>query len=290
MPNDPIFGFEKYQGTIFHSTRTLGFASNTYEDRFIIKQFEFTVNGIKRTEPRERPLITADAFLTIFPFLPSYLTTPLPPKRKGPDQRRAEAEDRDSAVLNDFLSADVIDSYDLFVGQLAVKIDFNKQWITHSSPSSTILFLLDEVSYMPRILVAVKVDANLVARVFIGDSEVPRTHLSWILNNKSVLKRWSLLQNILGYYANSENQKYEDESFNCNVIRRKIGQFCDWIDAACLSSEFESDDDFNGSCVLFCVEQLRLACLNVFRRRYSSDLLRFAFLLNNRSSSCYRVL
>ena len=27
-----------------------------------------------------------------------------------------------------------------------------------------------------------------------------------------------------------------------------------------------------------------------YRRRYSSDLLRFAFLLNNRSSACYRVL
>lgn len=44
------------------------------------------------------------------------------------------------------------------------------------------------------------------------------------------------------------------------------------------------------SCILFCVEQLRLACVNAFRRRYSSDLLRFAFLLYNRSSSCYRVL
>lgn len=65
-----------------------------FEDQFLIKNFEFVLDGVKRTEPRDRPVLTADAFPSIFPSLPSYLSTPLPPKRRDPAKRRAEAVDR----------------------------------------------------------------------------------------------------------------------------------------------------------------------------------------------------
>jgi len=73
-----------------------------FDDRFLIKEFQFIVNGVTCTKPRDRPVLTDDAFPSIFPSLPSYLSTPFPSKRKDPDQRRAEADDRDSTALNTF--------------------------------------------------------------------------------------------------------------------------------------------------------------------------------------------
>lgn len=233
-------------------TKNTRICINHFEDRFIIKHFEFTVDGISRMEPRDRPLLTADAFPTIFPSLPSYLTTPLPPKRKSPEQRRAEVDDRDSAVLTNFLSADVIDSYDVFVSHLALKTDIDKQWIKHSSLTSTVLFLMDEVSYIPRILVSVKIDVDLIVRIFVGDSQLPKEQLSWILNSRSELKRWSQLQNILGHYANTDNH-VRDDKVNCSVVRRQIEQFCDSMEETCRSSDFESDDDYNTYYIVYIV-------------------------------------
>jgi THAP domain/Transposase protein len=261
-----------------------------FEDQFLIKQFEFTIDGIKRTEPRERPLLTDDAFPTIFPSLPSYLSTPLPRKRRDPCERRVEACDRDTAVLESFLADDLITSYECFVDKLHTKTELDKRWIISSSPSSTVIFVLDDVSYMPRIAVSVKVEINCVVRVFIGESELPSHQLSWLLNSRCSLRRWSQFENILSHYVHPENRVHHDDVVNSDVVRRTIDKFCCFMETTCLSLDFDNDDNFNMPCLIFCVEQLRLACVNVCRRRYSSDLLRFAFLLYNRSSACYRIL
>jgi hypothetical protein len=60
----------------------------------------------------------------------------------------------------------------------------------------------------------------------------------------------------------------------------------------------DKDDDIgcddsvsvNVACVKFCMEQLRLACTSLYRRRYRSDMLQFAFTLFVRSPMCYRIM
>ena len=63
-------------------------------------------HGIKRTEPRTMPVLTDDAFPTVFLSLSAYLSTSLPPERKDSDNRRAEAILRDSAAFEEFLAVD----------------------------------------------------------------------------------------------------------------------------------------------------------------------------------------
>lgn len=95
------------------------------------------------------------------------------------------------------------------------------------------------------------------------------------------------------HFVNPENRDlhgYQDNVITCDVVRTKVDEFCTLMESACTSADICNDDDLNVPCFLFCLEQLRLACVNIYSRRYSSDLLRFAFLLNNRSASCYRIL
>ena len=207
-----------------------------------------------------------------------------------PGERRAEACERDSAVLDSFLADDLITSYECLVSQLPTKIERNKRWIISSSPSSTVIFVLDEASYVPRIALSVKVDINCIVRVFVGESELPGHQLSWLLNSRCLLKRWSQFENILSHYVHPENRVHYDDVINIDGVRRTNGKFCCFMETTCLSLDFDNVDDFNVPCLIFCVEQLRLSCVNVCRRRYSSDLLRFAFLLHNRSSAGYRIL
>ena len=56
-----------------------------------------------------------------------------------------------------------------------------------------------------------------------------------------------------------------------------------------MQSDDEVSNDVNITCLLFCIEQLRLLCIPSRRRRYSSDLLRFAYVLFLRTSSCYTL-
>jgi len=52
-----------------------------FEERFILRTYDLTVNGEKVTLPRGKWDLTPDAIPTIFPNLPQYLSTKVPKKR-----------------------------------------------------------------------------------------------------------------------------------------------------------------------------------------------------------------
>ena len=58
--------------------------------------------------PRSNPKLTEDAYPSIFPNVPSYLSEIPPVKRKNPDTRRAEMSARDDQVLLDWMCDDKI--------------------------------------------------------------------------------------------------------------------------------------------------------------------------------------
>jgi len=58
-----------------------------FDSRFVIRNYTYRREF---TCPRDAPILDVDAVPTIFPNMPSYLSSPLPPKRKTPNSRRAE--------------------------------------------------------------------------------------------------------------------------------------------------------------------------------------------------------
>jgi hypothetical protein len=103
-----------------------------FDERFLMRAFEYVgSDGKQQSVPRPFPKLTLDAYPTIFPDLPSYLTTNLPPQRKTPDQRRVEMDEREESFLEDFLAQDCISDYDTFVWEIREKLqrlDEDKAW------------------------------------------------------------------------------------------------------------------------------------------------------------------
>ena len=75
-----------------------------FDERFIIRNFQYVgPDGLPRSEPRDVPILTDDAFPSIFPELPQYLSEKVPAQRKDPEKRRMEIDQRDDAVVDRFL-------------------------------------------------------------------------------------------------------------------------------------------------------------------------------------------
>jgi len=82
-----------------------------FESRFIIRRDEFVMpNGEKLSLDRKKIKLTDDAFPSVFPNLPAYLSIHVPAKRKDPDDRRKAAEQHSQEVAN-WLATDNVISF-----------------------------------------------------------------------------------------------------------------------------------------------------------------------------------
>ncbi|XP_023217343.1 uncharacterized protein LOC111619757, partial [Centruroides sculpturatus] len=82
---------ESWEIKIPRKDRELRYNSNIcdvhFEERFIIKTFKHHINGQLVEIEREKWTLTSDAYPTIFPNLPKYLTRKLPKERNSPSKR-----------------------------------------------------------------------------------------------------------------------------------------------------------------------------------------------------------
>ncbi|KAH8020462.1 hypothetical protein HPB51_001903 [Rhipicephalus microplus] len=54
-----------------------------FDEQYIVRSFTHTINGVKATILRDRPVLTSDAISTVFPNLPQYLSKKAPQKSKS---------------------------------------------------------------------------------------------------------------------------------------------------------------------------------------------------------------
>jgi hypothetical protein len=255
-----------------------------FEERFINRYFEYRgADGLLHRDPRDVPVLTDDAYPTIFSNLPEYLSEKLPVQRKDPDKRRREIDDRSEAAVEIFLTADLITDYEVFKSEIAERIASQRDWHVVTGDSLCLLYILDTDSDIPSLNVSVEVTSDMCVRVFLKHRELLQSELAWILDQSLTLKRWSQLENILGRYCSIDYPGNLNSS-TCDVI----ANVCDTLKTLC--DRETADDDVNINSVKFCCEQLQLSSVVPCRRRYSCDMLRFAFLLHTRSPACYRIL
>ena len=150
---------------------------------------------------------------------------------------------------------------------------------------------MEEINCVPSLALCIRVDNTLSVTVFVAGKQVNNRRLQWILPTGDKLERWSQLEIMISHYGSKDDTTEATDKASEYIIE---------IDKACsiLKQGYEdmtqTDDVISGdvhiTCLLFCIEQLRLLCIPCCRRRYSSDFLRFAYVLFLRSSSCYSVL
>lgn len=95
---------------------------NHFEPRFIVKEDVFPVlNGEPIRVPRKIPKLTDDAYPTIFPNQPAYLTVKLNKQRKTPEERVKQVLQRDEENFNEWCQQDTITTFDSFVSEIKKK-------------------------------------------------------------------------------------------------------------------------------------------------------------------------
>jgi len=168
-----------------------------FEERFIIRNYVFRgQDGQMHTEPRDVPILTDDAYPSIFPHLPQYLSDKVTAPRKDPNRWRAEIDERSDAVLAGFLQGDVIKDYTSFTELIQSRIKDHVAascWSVFSGCNATFLYVFDEQSNVPGLSVCIKVHSDLSVKICVGDLELSDRKLSWILGANCILERCSQL-------------------------------------------------------------------------------------------------
>ena len=146
-------------------------------------------------EPRKNPILTEDAYPTIFEGLPSYLSTPMAPKRADPKRRTLRLEERNEEVFQQWMNADTTADYDLFEKATQNKLqDYLSpidSWIYFAGSAACYFYKLDEEAPIPGLSVCLTVRKDLTFAMFVDNKEVTGKKLSWIFGEHFVIGRWS---------------------------------------------------------------------------------------------------
>lgn len=243
-----------------------------FADQFIIR-FDSAVrpDGSVLTVRRGTPKLTADAYPSIFPNVPSYLSEEPPTKRKAPDDRRAEMSARDDQLFNNFLEQDQIRDYEDLMTKLSDHIKDYTDWITVNKPEYVSLCYLT-VDDIPKLHVVIRINVNVNVTVFVGGVKLGDNSLEWLLGKGSKLTLWSQLENLLSRFTGIASENLSPKDVICSVenLLRTLSRSLNDAD----------DDNFDATVVSrldFLTDQLLL--LFKMQRRYSPETLVFAFRL-----------
>jgi len=255
-----------------------------FSEQFIIRVDSVTRDdGSVLSVPRQRPKLIADAYPSLFPNTPSYLSSEPARKRRTPEDRLLDQSARDDQQFQQWLADDNICSFDVFDEKLAKFIaDNGSPWSIIRSDGCICLCTVD-LSDVPKIVCAIKVLRDLSVQVYRGQYSENFDSLKWLLGDELKLSCWSQLSSLLSHFSScGDDVDTVSVQSRVNTIVRYLQ---DLIEVTA------SDDQFNDDTVSrlkFLREQVSLLFMSA--SRYSADTLLIAFRLFVISASVYNRL
>ena len=245
-------------------------------------------SGIEHLVPRDKRSLKPNVFPSIFPNLPSYLSLKPHRARKDPSQRAIEVNTNYEHKVNEWLEQDIISSFEVlqngFINKLADTLQ-NKWKYVLLDGSCLVFYTVDiESDCAPSIDISVKISPDMTLKVYIKNEKVGSKQLKWIIENR--LERWSQLENLLSHYNNNSDQS-ESISSSDELIQIAHEML---MKAAQLLSPDAANAHSMEKTIIFHAEQLKLLTTPANRRRYSSSMLCFAFMLHIKSPACYKFI
>ena len=210
-----------------------------FEQRFIIRDYIYPQpGGSSFTCPCESPALDTEAVPTIFQNTPKYLSSPQPPKRKAPEERRAEAAARDEKRLRDWIDSDSISGFDDFAANVSDKSSsMRTEWMIVNKSDLVLFVLIVNItsSLVPSVAGSFKVFRDMSVEWFDEKFTRNRGDLAWLLGDDGKLSRWSDLPNLCTYVENA----CKKESSADDIVSR-IKQLFDLLIGA-LKASADSD-------------------------------------------------
>jgi hypothetical protein len=124
------------------------------------------------------PKLAADAYPTIFPNLPSYLSQLPHVKRKTPDDRSEELFVRSEQLLTDWLQNDKVTTYADLSGYIDTFIKDYSNWTVVKGADHICLCWINVIG-TPRLHVVIRFAHDLHVDVFIGELKLDDSTLEW---------------------------------------------------------------------------------------------------------------
>ena len=171
----------------FNPTKNNGVCILHFEEKFIVR-----VDEVKRDDgsilrvPRERLKLTNDAYPTIFPNCPKYLSEQTPAKRKRPEQRWEELQQRDDQGFAEVLANDKITNFTAFCQEFESRTS-GSSWRLGgvSETHCSLLKIQDVLPSVPRLVAAVRVHADMQIQVFTdeGNTGIGKSIMKLVFRN-----------------------------------------------------------------------------------------------------------
>jgi hypothetical protein len=185
---------------------------------FIVREDKVTrSDGTILSLLRKRPKLTKNAYPTIFPSTPSYLSSEPPRRRKMPITRRQEMSECDEQESNDLSGSDSTETFDEMSDkidasdrietfeEMSEKIDdflkryLESKWIIKHLKDCVCIGLTD-FDDVPRFTIFVRVRNDLSVDVYKGQVRVSKQSLQRILGKDNKLYCWSQLNSLISHF------------------------------------------------------------------------------------------
>ena len=187
----------------YEITRNTVVCEKHFSPEFVVRVDVLTrPDGSVLREPRKRPKLTKDAYPSIFPHTPRYLTSEPARKRKAPDDRRLELNVREEQMFSDWMSGDKIVSFDdlCIKANDYVKSSEDIEWLVIRR-REYLCISAAELFGIPRFNVVIRIREVMTVDVFKGESHLSSDSLRWVLGTDSKLVCWSQLSSLLSHFA-----------------------------------------------------------------------------------------
>jgi hypothetical protein len=150
-----------------------------FSEEFIVRFDSATrTDGSILTVKRDRPKLSNDAYPSIFPNCPAYLSSEPAPKRRKPEERQQALQERDEKTFSEWMKADRLSSFSDFNDGLENRI--GDKWICKkhvvvgestgsTNTQYTSLYCIQDFP-APKLVSAVKVFEDLQVQVFVDNA------------------------------------------------------------------------------------------------------------------------
>ncbi|GIY82385.1 THAP-type domain-containing protein [Caerostris extrusa] len=173
-----------------------------FSEKFVITEdHAVRDDGSVLTVKRIYPKLTPDAYPSIFPNQPAYLSSDPVSKRKTPSERRNEI--LDEKKFTDWCLKDIIKTFDDFLKEFPTKL--TKEWLFIVQEDDVLFYKLNIFNgQAPRIKVSFKVDRNLSVTAWHGEIALSNESLHILQGNKC--DRWTKFDCLLSTLGNYEEK------------------------------------------------------------------------------------
>jgi hypothetical protein len=240
-----------------------------------------TSRGLQRQD-LARKIIKADAVPTVFSLLPTYLTKEKPPERSQMtgSSARLEADNIRLQRANDQV---------LEVGHITTleELQFKMEGATLPEGIHKIYyqeklvyayFSLDKQIGL-RTVFSLAVSQDLSFGIHLDGKRLPSSAVSHLVTTGKISDTGTLA-NMLAF-VKAQSEKVPEQRFQIDALVDSL--------TAAIEEDSTLDERTTGK-LLFLIEQLRLATISPYTRRYSPSLLAFALMWENSSPSLYKQM